>query len=151
MRVSANLCCCQAHPLPLGVWLPRRLCCLLHRYWLSPAADSCHAFGSRNATQEVASAHIRAMQAKHIVDIEGPDRHVVKPWFNGKLTAPSVPNWKGGSLSGGRLTILAKVGALVYKRREHINNFFVWPDSGMNHDFQRTARSYQLRIGRKPA
>ena len=102
-------------------------------------------------TQEVASAHIRSMQAKHIVDIEGPDRHIVKPWFNGKLDfAPSVPNLEkeGFPLVGGRLDYLngRPVAALVYKRREHIINFFVWPDSGNeSRDFQReTRQGYHL-------
>jgi anti-sigma factor (TIGR02949 family) len=101
-------------------------------------------------TQEVASAHIRSMQAKHIVDVEGPDRHVVKPWFNGKLDfAPPTPNLEkeGFPLVGGRLDYLngRPVAALVYKRREHLINLFVWPDSGESRDFQReTRQGYHL-------
>jgi anti-sigma factor RsiW len=102
-------------------------------------------------TQEVASAHIRSMQAKHIVDVEGPDRHVVKPWFNGKLDfAPPTPNLEkeGFPLVGGRLDYLngRPVAALVYKRREHFINLFVWPDSGgESRDFQReTRQGYHL-------
>jgi anti-sigma factor (TIGR02949 family) len=102
-------------------------------------------------TQEVASAHIRSMQAKHIVDVEGPDHHVVKPWFNGKLDfAPPVPNLEkeGFPLVGGRLDYLngRPVAALVYKRREHLINLFVWPDSGgESRDFQReTRQGYHL-------
>jgi anti-sigma factor RsiW len=102
-------------------------------------------------TREVASAHIRSLQAKHIVDVEGPDRHVVKPWFNGKLDfAPSAPDLEkeGFPLVGGRLDYLngRPVAALVYRRREHLINLFVWPDSGSeSRDFQReTRQGYHL-------
>jgi anti-sigma factor RsiW len=107
--------------------------------------------GHERLTYEVASAHIRSMQAKHIVDVEGPDNHVVKPWFNGKLDfAPSVPNLEkeGFPLVGGRLDYLngRPVAALVYKRREHVINLFVWPSAATEStDFQReTRQGYHL-------
>jgi anti-sigma factor RsiW len=102
-------------------------------------------------TQEVASAHIRSLQAKHIVDIEGPDRHVIKPWFNGKLdfSPPTLDLEKEGfTLVGGRLDYLngRPVAAVVYDRREHHINLFVWPNSGTESgDFQReTRQGYHL-------
>jgi anti-sigma factor (TIGR02949 family) len=98
-------------------------------------------------SQEVASAHIRSLQVpKRIVDVPSSDSHVVKPWFNGKLDfAPPTPDLKklGFPLVGGRLDYLngRPVAALVYGRREHIINLFVWPEGGTeSSELQQVAR-----------
>ena len=100
--------------------------------------------------QQLVSSHVRSLQPGHLTDVQTTNQHIVKPWFNGQIDfAPPVPELadQGFPLAGGRLDSIdgKTVAAIVYHRRLHTVNLFVWPaDKGS----ARVVREGRLRGSR---
>jgi anti-sigma factor RsiW len=106
----------------LGGALAATLACL----WLLPIATA------PTMTASLIDAHLRALQPGHLIDVATSDRHVVKPWFNGRVDfSPLVLDLKdqGYPLLGGRLDHAdgRTMAALVYGKELHRISVFVAP------------------------
>jgi mycothiol system anti-sigma-R factor len=97
-----------------------------------PALDANR--GQAEIALAIVDAHLRSLQPGHLEDVISTDQHTVKPWFDGKLDfAPPVRDFvdTGFPLQGGRLDVVEgkTVAVLVYGRRKHLINVFIWPSA----------------------
>lgn len=106
----------------------------------------------RSTPEQVVASHVASLgHTRGLIDIASSDRHVVKPWFQGKVDfAPAVRDLsaEGYVLAGARMDHVAErqAAAVVYRLRGHVINLFVWPASAPGDEAVAlaTARGFNL-------
>lgn len=87
------------------------------------------------AVHDLLSGHLRALAAASPVDVVSTNRHTVKPWFDGRITAvpPVIDLSKQGfALIGGRIDYVhnQRVAVVVYRHRGHLIDLYFIPSGG---------------------
>jgi anti-sigma factor RsiW len=102
---------------------------------LGPVSDN-HA---GRVAEAVVDSHLRALMAPQSTDVQSSERHVVKPWFNGRIPqAPQVIDLtsEGFPLVGARVDVVdaQPVAALAYGRRLHLISVLAVPTAGTDQE-----------------
>ncbi len=82
--------------------------------------------------EEIVDAHVRSLQPGSLTGISSNDEQAVEAWFKAKLSfALPVHDFAndGFALQGGHMDVVERrsVAVLVYARRGHLINVFIWP------------------------
>ena len=95
-----------------------------------------HAPGLDASREQAVASHVAALavaegRPERLVQVAAADRHVVTPWFQGKVDfAPPVPDLasEGFVLLGARLDRIGdrQAAVIVYRIRNHPIDLFVW-------------------------
>ena len=109
---------------------------------LRPGADE-------RISRDLLASHVRATLANRYYDVASSDQHTVKPWLSARLAfSPPVADLSasGFELVGGRLDYIGgqPVAVLVYKRREHLIDVFVWPSDGSSTERTATLDGFDI-------
>ena len=106
--------------------------------------------------RQLASSHIRSLQADHLMDVDSSDVHAVKNWFAGKNdVAPPVPDLsaKGFAVAGGRLDYINDhvADVVIYRLNDHVINLFIWHHKDQAFSLGRypSFQGYQMRHWQK--
>src|SRR5207248_1752750 len=91
---------------------------------------------------ELVASHVRATLGNRLIDVASSDQHTVKPWLSARLPySPPVADLssEGYPLAGARVDYVAgkQVAVLVYHRRQHLIDVYVWPGDGDSRGFTR--------------
>jgi anti-sigma factor RsiW len=109
---------------------------------------------SARATSTLAEAvidrHVASLMSGDAIVVRSSNQHTVKPWFQGRIDfSPPVVDLEsaGFPLLGGRVETVdgRRVAAVVYGRRDHVIDVFIWPDGDASPGDARTVRGFQER------
>jgi anti-sigma factor RsiW len=94
-------------------------------------------------------SHLRSLIASKPMEVTTSERHVIKPWFNGRIPqAPRVIDLKpeGFPLVGARIDVIetTPVPALVYMRRLHTISLVALPALDIRNTRMRTGNGYNV-------
>ena len=113
-------------------WKPGAALCAVALAGFGLALALIHPAADETVARDVIASHVRATLSQRVIDVASSDQHTVKPWLSARLPfSPPVANFsaQGFELVGARVDYVDSrpAAVLVYKRRQHLVEVFVWP------------------------